>query len=148
MHRLAGLLDAAAVPPRVVIERVEPEIDAGRFPIKRTVGESVDVSADIFADGHDRIAAVLRYRHLPPGADSRPGEWIEAPLQDRGYDRWRGSFIVAARGRYEYTVAGWIDRFGTLVDDLSKKFAAGQEAKVFAVVKYLARGRFIELEQA
>ncbi|MFB3853062.1 MAG: alpha-1,4-glucan--maltose-1-phosphate maltosyltransferase [Vicinamibacterales bacterium] len=126
MYRPAGLPAAAGVPPRVVIERVEPEIDAGRFPVKRTIGEPVDVSADIFADAHDRIAAVVRYRHLPPGSGSQPGGWMESPLQDLGYDRWRGSFTVESRGRYEYTLVAWIDHFGTLVDDLSKKFAAGQ----------------------
>ncbi|MGH8512560.1 MAG: maltotransferase domain-containing protein, partial [Gammaproteobacteria bacterium] len=47
---------------RVVIERVAPEIDAGRFPIKRTVGEIVCVEADVFADGHDSVACVLQYR--------------------------------------------------------------------------------------
>jgi hypothetical protein len=59
---------------RVMVERVAPEIDAGRFPIKRTVGEDVVVSADLFADGHDLVAGVLRYRALPAAAQSSGGE--------------------------------------------------------------------------
>ena len=58
---------------RVVIERVWPEIDAGRFPIKRTVGEQVTVSADVFADGHGLLAGVLKYRFVPAGRPS-PGQ--------------------------------------------------------------------------
>src|SRR5258705_11499250 len=53
---------AESLSHRVVIEEIQPDIDGGRFPIKRTVGESVDVTATIFADGHDVIAAVLRDR--------------------------------------------------------------------------------------
>ena len=52
------------VPPRVVVDAVRPAIDAGRFPIKRTVGETVRVEADIFADGHDMLGGVVKYRHL------------------------------------------------------------------------------------
>ncbi len=109
------------VPSRVVIDRVEPAIDGGRFPIKRTVGEEVLVGADIIADGHDLLAAVLRYRH----ADDP--DWTEVPLADRGNDRWEAAFFVTTLGRYEYTVQAWIDRFGSWRKDLSKKAAAGQD---------------------
>jgi starch synthase (maltosyl-transferring) len=44
---------------RVVIEEIKPEIDDGRFPIKRVIAEKVVVEADIFADGHDVISALL-----------------------------------------------------------------------------------------
>jgi starch synthase (maltosyl-transferring) len=55
---------------RVIVERMRPDIDAGRFPIKRAIGESVTVSADVFADGHDLLAGVLKYRHVPAGRPS------------------------------------------------------------------------------
>jgi starch synthase (maltosyl-transferring) len=111
----------APAPPRVIIEAVEPAIDGGRFPIKRTVGEEVTVSADVFADGHDVLAAVLRYRHLPSE------EWVEVPMTGGGNDRWSARFLVTALGRYEYTVLAWVDRFATWRRDLSKKTAAGQD---------------------
>ncbi len=111
----------ARLPSRVIIEHVEPEIDAGRFPIKRTVGEEVGVSADLLADGHDLLAAVLRYRRA--GAD----EWTEVGMSDLGNDHWAARFRVTEVGRYEYTVLAWVDRFASWRRDLSKKAGAGQD---------------------
>jgi len=68
-------------PERVVIRGVEPELEGGRFAIKRSVGETVNVEAAIFADGHDSIAAVLRYRH----EDDEP--WLEIAMEPLGNDR-------------------------------------------------------------
>src|SRR5580700_12279878 len=109
---------------RVVIERVTPEIDCGRFPIKRVVGEAVVVEADIFADGHDQVACQLLYR--------REGEkeWQSSPMTPLGNDRWRGAFPVPKAGRYEYTIEGWIDRFQTWRDALAKRISAGQDVHV------------------
>ena len=108
---------------RVIVEGLHPEVDAGRFPIKRTVGEDVVVGADIFTDGHDKLAAVLLYRRA---GDSR---WQQTPMQSLGNDRWQGSFRVEDIGRYEYSVEAWIDRFGSWRHELSKKFGAGQDVK-------------------
>jgi starch synthase (maltosyl-transferring) len=112
---------AERVPSRVIIEGVEPEIDRGRFPIKRTVGEEVVVGADIFADGHEVLAGVLRYRKA--GAD----EWAEVDLTPQVNDRWTGRFTVTALGRWEYTLQAWIDRFASWRRDLAKKAEAGQD---------------------
>jgi starch synthase (maltosyl-transferring) len=106
---------------RVVVENVYPEVDDGRFPVKRVAGETVVVSADVHADGHDRLAAALLFR--------RAGEpaWRETPMQPLGNDRWRAAFAVDSMGTYEYTIEGWVDRFGTWRDELEKKVAAGQD---------------------
>jgi starch synthase (maltosyl-transferring) len=106
---------------RVVIENVRPSVDDGRFPIKRTVGERVVVSADVFADGHDVLAAMLLHR--------REGEssWLETPMMPLGNDRWQAQFVVEALGRYEYTVEGWVDRFASWRHELSAKIGAGQD---------------------
>ena len=106
---------------RVVVEGVTPEIDCGRFPIKRTVGESVVVEADVFADGHDALSCTVLYRW---DGDS---EWAEAPMEPLANDRWRGRFRVAQMGRYTYTVQAWIDRFKSWRRDLEKKGRAGQD---------------------
>ncbi len=106
-------------PPRVVIEGVHPEVDSGRFPIKRTEGEGVVVQADVFAEGHDKIAAIVKYR--PVGASA----WREAPLEPLGNDRWKGRFVVDRKGRWEYTVEGWVDHFATWFDEVFKKNEAG-----------------------
>jgi starch synthase (maltosyl-transferring) len=104
---------------RVVIERVSPQIDCGRFPIKRVVGESVIVEADLFADGHDQIACQILY-----GQDEK--KLKTSAMKPLGNDRWRGEFCVEELGRYQYTVEGWIDRFETWHVDLVKRVAAGQ----------------------
>jgi starch synthase (maltosyl-transferring) len=106
---------------RVVIEGVHPELDAGRFPVKRTAGEEVNVSADIYADGHDTLAAVLMYRR------SGEDDWHEVPMEALGNDRWQAGFRVEELGRYEYTIEGYIDRFGSWRHEISKKFGAGQD---------------------
>jgi starch synthase (maltosyl-transferring) len=109
---------------RVVIERVTPEIDCGRYPIKRIVGDSVSVECDAFADGHDVIACAIRYRG--PSDD----EWRDAPMEHLVNDRWRGSFSVSEMGRYRYTVAGWMDRFATWEHQLHKRVEASQDVSV------------------
>ncbi len=106
---------------RVVVEGVHPQVDCGRFPIKRVVGDEIVVTADIHADGHDTLAAVLLSRRA--GGEA----WREAPMTPLGNDRWRARFSVDSIGRYEYTVEGWIDQFTTWREELSKKFDAGQE---------------------
>ena len=106
---------------RVVVDRVEPEIDGGRFPIKRTVGEPVRVVADMFADGHDLLGGVVKYRH-----EQEPS-WREARLAPLGHDAWEARFIVDRLGRWEYTVEGWIDRFGSWLKGLLAKAEAGQD---------------------
>jgi starch synthase (maltosyl-transferring) len=108
---------------RVVIERVTPEIDCGRFPIKRVVGERVVVEADVFADGHDQIACQILYWQDEKKLKTTPMK----PLEN---DRWRAEFSVEELGRYYYTVEGWIDRFETWRVDLVKRVAAAQDVHV------------------
>ncbi len=110
-----------ALPARVVIEGVAPEIDAGRFPAKRTVGEDVTVAADVFCDGHEMLAVVLRYRRA--GAD----EWTEVPMTEQVNDRWSATFPVPELGFYEYTVQAWIDPFASWRRGFARKLEAGQD---------------------
>jgi starch synthase (maltosyl-transferring) len=109
---------------RVVIESVRPQIDGGRFPIKRVVGETVVVEADVFADGHDQVACQLLYWR----DDEKTVQ--SSPMTSVGNDRWRSEFPVLNVGRYEYTVEGWIDRFKTWRGDLIKRMDAGQDVHV------------------
>jgi starch synthase (maltosyl-transferring) len=126
---------------RAIVERVWPEIDGGRFPIKRSVGEQVTVSADVFADGHDLLAGVVKYRHAGRGLSpldklgaipstvegSDPTDWQEVPLVARDNDRWEATFSVTELGEYEYTVEAWIDRFGSWLKALIAKADANQD---------------------
>src|SRR5437588_12459255 len=88
---------ATAARRRVVIEAVTPQVDGGRFPAKRCIGEDVVVEADVFADGHDRVAAALLYR-----TDGDP-KWCETPMEPVVNDRWRASFTVTAMSPYRVT---------------------------------------------
>lgn len=109
---------------RVVVQRVRPDIDCGRYPIKRAVGQSVQVSADVFVDGHDAISASVRYRQ------AGTKNWQDAPMEHAGNDRWAACFKVDATGEWEYTVTGWADRFLTWQRDLKKRRDAGQDLTV------------------
>ena len=106
---------------RPAIEGVEPEIDAGKYPIKRTVGENVVVQADIFVDGHDILSAVVLYR--PDSED----KWREAPMRFVDNDRWQGQFRIAAQTTHFYTIEAWVDPFQTWIRGLIKKYEAGQD---------------------
>jgi starch synthase (maltosyl-transferring) len=108
-------------PPRIQIEDVWPQIDCGRYPVKRSVGDEVEVWATIFRDGHELLGAAVLYR--PPGASS----WQEAPMRRTDQpDRWTGSFRVDACGRWEFTIEAWVDRFASWRDELRRKVEAGQ----------------------
>jgi starch synthase (maltosyl-transferring) len=109
---------------RVIIEGVTPEIDSGRFPIKRIVGEETVVEADILTDGHEVLSCALLFRK------ENDIKWTEAPLEPLGNDRWRGSFRVHELGRYHYTIAGWVDHFKSWSRDLEKRVEAGQDVSI------------------
>src|SRR5438093_411108 len=108
---------------RVVIENVTPLIDGGRFAAKRVVGDTLTVEADVFADGHDELRAALRHRR-------DGGEWRETEMELLGNDRWRASFQLEHLGRYEYSVAGWVDHWRTWQHDLRKRVDAKQDVTV------------------
>jgi len=119
---------------RVVIETVSPEIDAGRFAAKRTIGDTVRVEADIFTDGHDSVTAVVRYWQA--GAE----KWQESPMRFVDNDRWAGTFAVTALGRAGFTVIAWVDHWETWRRDLTKRISAHNDADV----DYLIGANLIE----
>lgn len=121
---------------RVTIEGVEPEIDGGKYPAKRVVGEALTVKADVFTDGHDAIGGVLRYR-----ADTEK-DWHEAPLEPLVNDRFQASFTPRHLGFYSYRLVAWVDRFGTWLKDFRKRVAAGQESEL--PVQLLIGARLVE----
>ena len=109
---------------RVIIEGVQPEIDCGRFPIKRVVGEEVVVEADVFIDGHEALSAALLHRKK--GAT----RWQHVLMEPLVNDRWRAAFTVPELGRYQYTIVGWHDPFKGWVRDLRKRLDAQQDVSV------------------
>ena len=108
----------------VVIECVTPQLDAGRYPVKRLVGDIVTIGADLIKEGHDLVAARVLWRG--PGAAA--SDWCSSPMvYDFDTDRWYGAFTVSHIGAWTFTVEGWTDRFGTWRSELRKKVDAGQD---------------------
>jgi starch synthase (maltosyl-transferring) len=128
-------------PRRIVIQMPQPAVDGGRYPAKRCAGDLVTVSADIFADGHEILRAVVCFRG--PESDI----WHESPLEridaHLGGVRWQGRFAVDRVGRWEFTIRAWADSFGTWRDELERKLLAGQHD----LKGELSEGRVL-LEQA
>ena len=110
-----GLADGRV---RAVIENVQPAVDGGRFSVKRIVGDTLVVEADCFADGHDVVAAMLKWRR------SGAAEWHSAPMTPLVNDRWRESFVVDALGTWEYTVSAWVDPFQSWLHDFARRVDA------------------------
>ena len=103
---------------RVVIEQVRPEVDCGRHPVRRILHDEVKVTAAVFGDGHDHLAARLLYRQK---SDRR---WRSTPMTALGNDLWTASFSATQLGAWEFTVQGWVDHFDTWNSDLKKRIAA------------------------
>ena len=104
---------------RVEIAEIEPTVACGRYAAKAVVGDEVSVAADLLREGHDKLAAAVRYR----GPQDR--RWREAPLRHDTNDRWHGTFPVDRMGPWKFAVVGWTDHFATWLDGLQKKHAAG-----------------------
>ncbi|MCU0839037.1 MAG: alpha-1,4-glucan--maltose-1-phosphate maltosyltransferase [Rhodospirillales bacterium] len=132
--RVAPALAAGLNSRVIVILDVTPQIDDGRFPVKREVGDALDVGATIFREGHDVLRAVILYRrHDETG-------WSEAPmtLLNPGLDRWAGAVTLTANTTYVYTVEAWTDVYESWCSELEKKLGAGQ-----AVTVELQEGRML-----
>src|SRR5436190_18377374 len=132
---------------RVVVEHIRPEVDGGRFPIKRSIGEAVEVTARIFADGHEVLVAVLRHRHSQGLITS--AKWRETPMTMTapGTDEWRSSFDVDVIGWHEYQIVAWVDRFLTWRGELRAKAGAARDVGVELGVELL-EGSLIVREAA
>lgn len=110
----------------IIIQNVQPVIDNGRYPIKREVGDWLEVWADAFTDGHVKMAAVLKVRQ----AGTRNWAETRMELHNPGLDRWVGRARLTRNGRAAYTIEAWVDPFETWRDELSKKSDAGQDVSL------------------
>ncbi len=107
---------------RIVIEEVQPTVNSGRYPAKRIVGDTVEVTAAIFGDGHDHVAARLLYRH----ASQR--KFHSTPFTALTNDLWSATFSADAIGLWHFTIEAWIDHFDTWVHDLAKRLEAQKDS--------------------
>lgn len=109
---------------RVAIDRVGPEVDGGRFAVKRIRGDIVTVEADVVCDGHEELECVLHVRH------GEAGQWMTVAMECQGNDRWTASFVADRVGAWHYVVTARIDVFGTWQRDLVRREAAGDALEV------------------
>ena len=110
----------------VIIEGVYPELDCGRYPVKREVADRLEVRADIFKDGHDVIAAVVKHRQ------KGKRKWSETPMElvNPGLDLWTASLELPDNTRVEYTIEAWMDEYGSWLREVNKKVEAGQKVEL------------------
>ncbi len=103
----------------VVIDHITPQLEGGRYAVKRISGQDLVVEADILKEGHDLVTAVLKWR---PKGDAA---WRETPMTLGLNDRWTGTLSVGRIGAWEYTVEAWGDTFRSWQDEVRKKFNGG-----------------------
>ena len=127
VNKTTQTVESAAVGGAFHIEDVYPLIDGGRFPVKRIVGERVEVWADIYRDGHDVVSAALLWRL------ERDREWRRAPMTHHSNDRWGGSFVPDQPGRYVYAIEAWTDEFATWRHGIELKQKAGVDVTLDAI---------------
>ena len=118
--RRGGALDQASLPARrLVIQHITPSVEEGRYPVKSCIGDLLAVEADIFADGHEKLAAQLAVR--APGSPN----WLRYPMAATVNDRWRGETHLGQEGIWQFRIEAWVDIFGGFVRDTEKKRDAG-----------------------
>ncbi|HEY4138355.1 MAG TPA: maltotransferase domain-containing protein, partial [Casimicrobiaceae bacterium] len=121
---IAANVDAGPAPragARIIIERVYPQLDGGRYAIKRVVGDRLEIWADIFRDGHDVLGASILYQ--PEGAS----RWQSAPMRFFDNDRWTGTIELTENRRYRYTIEAWTDPYASWCDRMTRKRTAQQD---------------------
>ena len=122
----------------VVIGNVSPQVDGGRYPVKRVVGELLRVEADLFKDGHDVIAARLCWRRT--GRRRRH----ESPMWPLENDRWAGECTIPDPGDHRFEILVWMDEFLTWRHDFHRRVEGGQES----LATELREGELLMLENA
>jgi starch synthase (maltosyl-transferring) len=127
VNKTTQTVESAATGGAFHIEDVYPAVDGGRYPVKRIVGEPVDVWADIYRDGHDVVSAALVWRL------ERDRDWRREPMTHRNNDRWSGSFVPDQPGRYVYAIEAWTDEFATWRRGFELKQKAGADLTLDAI---------------
>src|SRR5262249_45376833 len=90
------------------------------YPVKREAGDRLTVTADIFKEGHDILAAAIQYR-----SQDAP-EWQESPLRLVDNDGWAGSILLESNTRYWFTIEASTGPFASWVDDGTRRAQGGQ----------------------
>ncbi len=103
---------------RVIVENIAPQVDCGRYPVKRVLNDTITIKADIFCDGHDALSAELLYRQ------NDGQEWNSEEMEFIINDRWQAGFKLNRLGFYTYRIQAWVDHFKSWHRDILKKIEA------------------------
>lgn len=126
-RRLKATRQAASPAPAFFFEELYPSVDGGRYPVKRVVGQAIEVWADILGDGHEVLGAALLWR------GEGESEWRREPMTLHSNDRWSGSFVPTQPGRHNYLIEAWTDEFATWRRDFQRKQEASSATDVDAL---------------
>lgn len=107
-------------PPSVIIDRVLPDIDHGKFAVKRYLDEEIEIIAHLLVHGHELPKGRLLVRH------ESEEEFQSFHLWPKGNDEWAATFMPEKLGTYHCRIEAALDRFGSWKSDTLKKSAAGQ----------------------
>ncbi|MAO07137.1 MAG: alpha-1,4-glucan--maltose-1-phosphate maltosyltransferase [Alteromonas sp.] len=120
---------------RVIIEGVTPQIEGGKHPIHCVEDQIISVEANVLSDGHDVIAASLRYKH------EKARQWKEVRMKALHNDRWTASFTVEKQGFYQYKIEGWVDYALNWQHGIERKIDDGQKvtSELLEGVDYLKK---------
>ncbi|MEZ5434103.1 MAG: maltotransferase domain-containing protein [Verrucomicrobiales bacterium] len=108
-------------PDTIVISNISPLVEGGRYAVKRVPGESLCIEADLIKDGHDQLAAVLKWRK----ASSRV--WQETSLRLVDNDRWSATIVLDEIGEWRFTIEAWCDLYLTWIHDFERRLTGDQE---------------------
>lgn len=122
--KVSSPLDEIHGKQRVILKNINPQVDHNQFPVKRSIGEPIEVTASIFSDSHDLLRAFVRYRKVGGR------QWKEVAMTSYMNDHWAATFIPDSLGFYEFTVYGYVDHYASWQHGLSKKYEAGQDLSV------------------
>nr|WP_304518594.1 alpha-1,4-glucan--maltose-1-phosphate maltosyltransferase [Actinotalea sp. JY-7876] len=127
---------SAAVPPpppappvrigRIPVVGVGPVVECGRWPAKAVVGEAVEITATVFREGHDAVAATA-VLVAPDGSDHAS---VPMTVVNAGLDSYRADLVPDALGTWGFRVEGWSDPYGTWHHDAAVKVAAGVDVEL------------------
>ncbi|MFE2015000.1 alpha-1,4-glucan--maltose-1-phosphate maltosyltransferase [Streptomyces sp. NPDC059491] len=111
---------------RIPVLDVRPLVDCGRRPAKAVAGETFEVTATVFREGHDAVAANVVLR----GPSGRPGPWTPMRELAPGTDRWGAEVTPDAEGSWTYTVEAWSDPVATWRHTARIKIPAGIDSEL------------------
>ena len=111
---------------RIAVTELSPSVSCGQYPARAVTGQTVVVSATVFREGHDAVAADVVVR----GPDGKRRPFLRMQPGAPGTDRWSAPMLLDAEGTWSFSVEGWSDPIGTWWHDAPLKLGATVDVDV------------------